>query len=464
MTYFVPFKAADNVDAQMAIKERLLPIEGTAIDTSVNANKWQVPPEDLDFFVTTLQGTQLRIDHAESAMAVIGKVPEGKKVGDTVQFRAEIGDLPIIEKVLRGYLTHVSVQVDSDDVECSKCKEQTRKEGILVHLCPGAWEIVHKPRVRELSIVASPAYKKTEFKPLGFAAAMNESQLNLSVSIAYNSPICNGCKGRTDPHITDHGRCLTPGNPGPGCVENYAVKARIESQRRDFLKKLLAARLAIASFQLSEDNKDVGSKGNLQEPENKLKIKKEVKPLSAQNNGQQAASPHQAQGVTNVAPGEGAPKQVTYDELTNQVTKLWDQLKTAGTDAEIDALGKKVAEIEAEVAKRATKKGLTQKLNELSKKMSESAADAADAESAKKGKKGEDDASEGDGDEKKPVPQAEPAESAKRKATGKGIISSKELDIEQNNIDQNGPSAPWFQDFLKANAAQKKLGRATFSG
>jgi hypothetical protein len=191
-----------------------------------------------------------------------------------------------------------------------------------------------------------------------------------------------------------------------------------------------------------------------------------VKPLSAQNNGQQAASPHQAQGVTNVAPGEGAPKQVTYDELTNQVTKLWDQLKTAGTDAEIDALGKKVAEIEAEVAKRATKKGLTQKLNELSRKMSESAADAAGDGSAKKSKKGEDDASEGDGDGdgKKPVPQAESAEAAGRKATGKGIISSKELDIEQNSVNENGPSAPWFQDFLKANAAQKKLGRATFSG
>jgi hypothetical protein len=415
LTYFVPFKAADNVNAQMAIIEKLLPIEGVAIDTSVNANKWQVPPEDLDFFVTTLQGTQLRIDHAESAMAVIGKVPEGKKVGDTVQFRAEIGDLSIIEKVLRGYLTHVSVQVDSDDVECSKCKEQTRKEGLLVHLCPSAWEIVHKPKVRELSIVASPAYKNTEFKPLGFASAMNESQ----------------------------------------------EKARVEFQRKDLLKKLLAARLAIASFQLSEDNKDVGSKGNLQEPENKIESKKEVKPLSAQNNGQQAASPHQAQGVVNVAPGEGAPKQVTYDELTNQVTKLIDQIKTAGTDAEIDALQKRVAEVEAEVAKRATKTGLTRRLTELSRKMSESAADAAEDGSAKKSRKGEDGASEsdGDGDGKKPVPQAESAESAGRKATGKGLISTEELDTEQN-----GPSAPWFKDILKANALQKKLGRGIFSG
>jgi hypothetical protein len=219
--------------------------------------------------------------------------------------------------------------------------------------------------------------------------------------------------------------------------------------------------LAIASFQLSEDNKDVGSKGNLQEPENKIESKKEVKPLSAQNNGQQAASPHQAQGVVNVAPGEGAPKQVTYDELTNQVTKLIDQIKTAGTDAEIDALQKRVAEVEAEVAKRATKTGLTRRLTELSRKMSESAADAAEDGSAKKSRKGEDGASEsdGDGDGKKPVPQAESAESAGRKATGKGLISTEELDTEQN-----GPSAPWFKDILKANALQKKLGRGIFSG
>ena len=47
---------------------------------------------------------------------------------------------------------------------------------MLVHLCPGAWEIVHKPKVRELSIVASPAYKDTAFQPVGFFAAMNEGQ------------------------------------------------------------------------------------------------------------------------------------------------------------------------------------------------------------------------------------------------------------------------------------------------
>jgi hypothetical protein len=61
-------------------------------------------------------------------------------------------------------------------LNASNAKRPTRKEGRLVHLCPGAWEVVRKPKVRELSIVASPAYENTSFQPLGFYAAMNEAQ------------------------------------------------------------------------------------------------------------------------------------------------------------------------------------------------------------------------------------------------------------------------------------------------
>ena len=176
LKYRIPFKSQEGVSAEFALKEKLLNIEGLAIDTSVNANKWQVPDEDLDFFVQSLQGAQVRLDHAESAMAVIGKVMKASRKGSQVFFSAEVGDLPIIERILRRYVNHVSAQVDSDNVECSKCHSPTRKEGMLIHLCPGAWEIVHKPKVRELSIVASPAYESTEFAPVGFAAAMNASQ------------------------------------------------------------------------------------------------------------------------------------------------------------------------------------------------------------------------------------------------------------------------------------------------
>lgn len=175
LNYLIPFTAETTADG-LALKEKLINIAGVAIDSSVNSNKWCVPDEDLDFFAESLKGVQLRVDHAESAVAVIGKVMNASRQGSQVLFKAEVGDAGIIEKILRNYLNNVSAQVDSDNVECSNCHEQTRKEGLLVHLCPGAYEIVHKPRVRELSIVASPAYANTKFGPIGFAEAMNASQ------------------------------------------------------------------------------------------------------------------------------------------------------------------------------------------------------------------------------------------------------------------------------------------------
>jgi hypothetical protein len=380
--YFVPFKAQKGEDAQFALREKLINIEGEAIDTSVNANKWQVPAEDLDYFAATLQGSQLRIDHAESALAVIGRVPEAKRIGDIVTFRAEIGDLPIIEKVMRGYLTHVSVQVDSDDVECSKCKKQTRKEGMLVHLCPGAWEIVHKPKVRELSIVASPAYEHTDFKLVGFSAGLTASQ-KIDFPCAHCSKLLKG-------------------------------------------------------------NEDVGSNREVQEPENKKIKSKEVNLLS--QNAEAKGSPHQAQdgGVVNVAPGETAPKQVEYKDLMNQLTTLENQIKqgpSGGTDAENDAMAKRVGDMEAEVARRAKRAELSKKISELGKKLGDSSIgageDAADA--------GED-AEDADQDAEDAAGTKQP-----KRASGHGIVA-----IDEANKDVLG-SYEWFKDIMKAGSALKGL-------
>jgi hypothetical protein len=384
LRYFVPFKAQEGVDAQYALKEKLLNIEGTAIDSSVNANKWQIPEEDLDFFVQSLQGAQLRVDHAESALMVVGKLTEAKRDGNRVLFRAEVGEEKLIEKILRNYVNHVSAQVDSDDVECSKCKKPTRKEGMLIHLCPGAYEIVHKPKVRELSIVASPAYKDTEFQPVGFFAAMNEDQWKAIV------------------------------------------------KRQDETSTIIQT---LTNSQLSEDNKDVGSKPEgLQEPENKKsEAKKEVKPLSEQN-AQAKASPHQAQGVVNVAPGETAPKQVEYQDLMNQVQQLEKQIREgpSASDAELDALKKKVAELESEIGKRATKRSLSKKVSELSKKLAE----------PEEGESGEAEAGEF-------PPKAEGAEAEAQKnagkASGKGIVAVDEI---QKDVLGN---YDWFKDILKAH-------------
>jgi hypothetical protein len=378
LRYYVPFRAQEGIGAEFALKEKLVNIEGVAIDTSVNANKWQVPEEDLDFFVGSLQNAQLRVDHAESALMVIGKVAEAKRVGNQVLFRAEVGEEKVIEKVLRKYVSHVSAQVDSDDVECSKCKRPTRKEGMLIHLCPGAWEIVHKPRVRELSIVASPAYQNTEFRPVGFAAAMNASQDG-----AHQAP-CGGV-----------------------CVKGACA---LESQS-------------------CSSDKDVGSKRELQEPEDKSVEAKEVKLLPEQN-AQQAASPHQAQGVVNVAPGEQAPKQVEYEDLMNQLQQLENKIKQApsASDAEMESLNKKVAELEGELAKKATKRGLSKKISELSKKLSEEGGEETQEEAEEEAK----------------APKRDQSVSAKR-ASGQGIVA-----VDEINHDVLG-NYDWFKDLLKAH-------------
>jgi hypothetical protein len=365
LSYFVPFKAIESVDREGA----LINIEGVAIDTSVNKNKWQVPEEDLDFFTETLKNAQLRVDHAESALMVVGKVPHAKRDGQQVLFQAEVGgEEKLIDKIVRQYISNVSVQVDSDDVVCSNCKKPTRKEGVLVHLCPGAWEIVHKPRVRELSIVASPAYEKTEFKPVGFFAAMNDAQWDAAMK---------------------------------GAGSNPALGSLVEGD-------------------------DVGSRREPQEPENKKQERKEVKPMSAKADDK--ASPHQAQGVVNTAPGEQAPKQHTYEEFMQQLTQLQKQ---------IDAFKGRIGELEAELAKKGENGGAAKKLSEEAGQNAGSDATASAAMSALI----------------TPVATRPPqgqsqASPPGQKPTGQGIVAVDEIQKDAlGNFD-------WYQDLLKAH---KKL-------
>jgi len=390
LRYYVPFKAvqsADQKEAQFPIKEQLVVIEGVAIDTSVNKNKWQVPKEDLEYIVETLKGAQLRVDHAESALMVVGKVVDASLDGDRVLFRAEVGDERLIDKIIRGYVTHVSIQVDSDEVECSKCKRPTRKEGRLVHLCPGAWEVVRKPKVRELSIVASPAYENTSFQPLGFYAAMNEAQWGAIIESLTKSGV------------------LEP-SPSQSSVS-------------------------------PDDN--VGSKpAGLQEPETKTVQKAgEVKPMSV--NAEQKASPQVAQATVNVAPGETSPKQVEYEDFMKQLEKLMEQIKGETSEEAIEALEAKVRALEAELAKRVKKATLSKKLSELSKRLAElEAKKGEEAEEAEEAEEEEEEAEEA----KAPAPVSE---AKKKGSAGKGIVA---VDVVEKDVLAN---YDWFKDLLKAH-------------
>jgi hypothetical protein len=153
-------------------------IEGQAMDTSVNKNRWQIPSEDLDFFVETVNKAGLRINHGLTTESVKGAVIKAWRVGEQVFFQAEVsGDPVLLTQIEKKYLQMVSPKVVSDNIVCSLCQGKTRDaDMVMIHLCAGAWEIVHQPRCLELSIVAEGAYANNLFRFKGFAAAMDESQ------------------------------------------------------------------------------------------------------------------------------------------------------------------------------------------------------------------------------------------------------------------------------------------------
>lgn len=172
---------------------------------------------------------------------------------------------------------------------------------------------------------------------------------------------------------------------------------------------------------------DVGSRREPQEPENKHK-KEEVKPLSAQN-AQQAASPQQAQGVVNTAPGEQAPKQVTYEDFMQQLTQLQKQ---------IEAFKGRIADLEAELAKRAENGGAAKKVSEEAGQKAGSVATASAAASAIASPS-----------VTSPAPEAQSQASPQgQKPTGEGIVA-----VDEINKDALG-NFDWYQDLLKAH---KKL-------
>jgi hypothetical protein len=88
----------------------------------------------------------------------------------------------------------VSPQVVSDNIVCSLCQGKTRDANMrMIHLCSGAWEVVHKPRCVELSIVAEGAYENNVFRLKGFAAAMNDSQRRALVAAVCECPDKTHC-------------------------------------------------------------------------------------------------------------------------------------------------------------------------------------------------------------------------------------------------------------------------------
>ena len=273
---------------------RILEIEGQAIDATVNANLWQVPPEELDYFVENSQGVQIRVDHGDTVEHVKGGINILRREGDTIVFEGEVsGDEQLIDKILREYVNCVSPSVVGD-FECSLCRASSRDANLdLVHLCAGAWEVVRHPRFVELSIVTKGAYEKCKFKPKGFAASVTANQQNaLNATLAKRglcakctSPTfaCLACKGehlqvsRTDivdgsDNHKNQGEKHMSANPNP-----------TESIQSEIAKH--AATLAEAcSRQIAEASKTIADACNKAIADAAAKSKLELQALIAQNN------------------------------------------------------------------------------------------------------------------------------------------------------------------------------------
>jgi hypothetical protein len=177
LDFNVPVKFKRSADSKVLL------IEGQAIDDTVNDNMWQVPEEELPYFVAFSQNAQIRVDHGDRVEDVKGVInilhnpnlsPDGRTV---VLFEGEVsGDDEFLSKIEREYVSSVSPRV-LGEAHCSLCGSLSRDDKMnLVHICRGAWEIMRRPRMIELSIVSRGAYEHTKFKPVGFAAAMNANQ------------------------------------------------------------------------------------------------------------------------------------------------------------------------------------------------------------------------------------------------------------------------------------------------
>jgi hypothetical protein len=153
--------------------------------------------------------------------------------------------------------------------------------------------------------------------------------------------------------------------------ENKKIK---KPEEKTPTKSLLEDWPSFCAWEQALDNsRSKGIPAFLQEPEDKQKNKEEGKPLSEQNT-QQDASTQPGQGVISnayTASEEVESKEWTYEDLMNQLQNLEKQIKQvpSASYAELAALKRKLADLNKEIAKRATMRDLSKKISELSKQL-----------------------------------------------------------------------------------------------
>ena len=94
------------VTLKRSVDGKVLLIQGTAIDDTVNENSWQVPAEELPYFVASGQNAQIRVDHGDRVEDIKGVInilhlPQTSADGRiVVPFEGEVsGDEELLAKI-----------------------------------------------------------------------------------------------------------------------------------------------------------------------------------------------------------------------------------------------------------------------------------------------------------------------------------------------------------------------------
>ncbi len=170
-------------------------IKGILIDQTKNLNNWVVDSEDFIMLAKDFTNKQIRSDHSEKIENVLGKIvstevdaphTEEKAPWDPatpyhhIHFMGEISSKnnEVILPIQMGYVSFVSPAVDAREIICSTCRTPMVDKNIKTCDCKESGVLLKNISAREVSLVCSPAYAGTVFKPYSFAAACDNEFLS----------------------------------------------------------------------------------------------------------------------------------------------------------------------------------------------------------------------------------------------------------------------------------------------
>lgn len=152
------------------------PFRVMAIDASRNRNDWGISAERLGSFADKMRGIQLRMDHGDKALDVIGRVDNVQHNPNTHEVYADAWthEESIARRLHMGSLDAVSMQARAKNVECGSCQAAMEK-----CKCGDSWKSLVDPEPVEMSTVAEGAYDGARVIS-GFRAALDKEVKNMS--------------------------------------------------------------------------------------------------------------------------------------------------------------------------------------------------------------------------------------------------------------------------------------------